>query len=147
MPIETPFAPLVFDATISAIEHEHGGAPPMSIIRTNQSWAVNIRWQTTGLATGMITGNWHLHCFLESLGPGADIDLVDPGDHIVPLTPGPSPVNYAVHFDVPAGAVGPVPAAGRLYRLVVSLTYREPGGGPGPMAGFVEGPVLQFYQP
>ena len=84
----------------------------------------------------------HLHCYLERIGPGADLDLVDPADHIIPLTPGTSPVNYFVHFDVPAGAV----AAG-LYQLVVSMTYLEPTGAPGPMAGFVEGPMLQFYTP
>ncbi len=158
MPFETPFGNL-FAGTITATVHEHDappGAPPLTIIRTDQDWAVNVSWETTGLATGMITGNWHLHCFLESIGTGADLDLIDPGpsggpsDHVIPLKPGTSPVPYFVHFDVPAGRVNipdPVPPAGRLYRLVVSLTYREPTGGPGPMAGFVEGPILQFYQP
>ncbi len=161
MKFESPFAPSVFDATITATAHEHAGAPPATIIRTDQSWAVNISWTTTGLATGMIAGFWHLHVFLESLGPGADLDLIDPGpaggpdEHIIPLTPGASPVNYFVHFDVAAGRVNiptPVPAAGRLYKVVTSVTYREPGPGgavgpPGPMAAYVEGPVLQFYQP
>ncbi|MBK8905966.1 MAG: hypothetical protein IPM53_32605 [Anaerolineaceae bacterium] len=142
MPFETPFPAPLYDVTISASAHEHAGAPPSTIIRTDQSWAVNVSWQTTGLTTGMIAGNWHLHCYLERIGPGADLDLVDPADHIIPLTPGTSPVNYFVHFDVPAGAV----AAG-LYQLVVSMTYLEPTGAPGPMAGFVEGPMLQFYTP
>ena len=152
MPFETPFG-AAFAGTITATVHEHTGpgdppAPPTTIIRTNNPWAINISWQTTGLGTGMITGNWHLHVFLESIGPGPDLDLVDlaPGDHVIPLTPGLPPVDYFVHFDVPAGRVS-APAAGRLYKLVVSLTYIESTGSPGPMAAYVEGPVLQFYNP
>jgi len=148
----------LFNGTITASVHEHDappGAPPLTIIRTDQRWALSIRWQTTGLMTGMIGGQWHLHVFLESLGPGADLDLTDtatPGvqEHLIDLNPGPSPVNYSVHFDVPAGRVNipdPVPAAGRLYKVIVSLTYRELTGAPGPVAGYVEGPILQFYQP
>jgi len=154
MPFETPFSSSNFDGTISATVHEHTGsgdqpAPPTTIIRTNNPWAVNVRWQTTGLATGMIDGEWHLHVFLESIGPGADLTLTDPPDHIIPLTPGVSPVNYAVHFDVRSmeDMNVSIPAAGRLYKMVVSLTYIEPTGSPGPMAAFVDGPVLQFYRP
>ena len=148
MPFETPFLEPVFSGTITSVQHEHGGADPQSIIRTDQSWAVNINWTTTGLATGMITGAWHLHVYLESIGPGADLDLVDTdaGQHIIPLTPGVSPINYFVHFDVPAGRV-PAPPAGSLYKLAVTLTYFDATGAPGPMAAFQEGPLLQFYIP
>jgi hypothetical protein len=109
MPFETPFPPALFAGTITAVEHEHGGVTPPSIIRTDQSWAVNVSWTTTGLATGMICGDWHLHLYLESIGPGPDLDLIDavnPG-HIIPLTPGLSPVGYFVHFDVFAGNGSP----------------------------------------
>src|SRR5690242_15875016 len=91
MSFETPFPPAIFAGTITALQHEHGGVAPATIIRTDQSWAVNVNWQTTGIATGMICGEWHLHAYLESIGPGPDLDLVDavsPG-HIIPLTPGP----------------------------------------------------------
>jgi hypothetical protein len=149
MAFETPFNPTNFSGTITATAHEHAGAPPSTIIRTDQSWAVNVSWVTTGFATGMISGLWHLHVMLESIGPGADLDLIDPADHIIPLTPGPSPVNYFAHFDVTPAQNPNVGASGGLYKLVVSLTYREPSAGnpPGPMAAFVEGPILQFYNP
>jgi hypothetical protein len=155
MPFETPFPPAVFSGTINATVHEHTGAgdppsPPITIIRSNNPWAVNVNWQTSGIANGMITGDWHLHVYLESIGPGDDLDLIDPapGDHIKPLVPGVLS-NYFVHFDVRSmqdlGVA--IPLAGRLYKLVVSLTYLEPTGSPGPMAAFVEGPTLQFYNP
>jgi hypothetical protein len=146
MPFETPFPKFLFAGTITAVQQENGGALPETIIRTNQSWAVNVSWTTTGFVTGMIAGDWHLHLYLESIGPGPDLNIIDAADHIIPLTPGPSPVNYAVRVDVPATAVT-APAAGRLYKLVATLTYLEPGGAPGPMAAFEEGPILQFYNP
>src|SRR5215212_6670152 len=145
MPFETPFPANLFAGTITAVEHEHGGVAPQTIIRTDQSWAVNVSWTTTGLATGMIAGAWHLHVYLESIGPGADLDLTDainPG-HIIPLTPGISPVNYFVHFDVLASTVT-APPAGILYKLAVTLTYFDASNAPGPMAAFEEGPLLQF---
>ena len=148
MPFETPFPPALFAGTITALQHEHGGVAPQTIIRTDQSWAVNVNWTTTGFVTGMISGNWHLHVYLESIGPGDDLDLTDainPG-HIIPLRPGLSPVNYSVHFDVLAGRVK-APPAGILYKLAVTLTYFDASGAPGPMAAFVEGPLLQFYNP
>lgn len=145
MPFETHFPPDVFSGTITAAAHEHGGAAPQSIIRTNQSWAVNVSWTNTGSATGMITGTYDLHLLLESVGPGADLDITDPAlaDHRVALTPGPSPVNYFKHVDVPAGRV---PAG--VYKLVVLIRYIEPGGTPGPMAAYEEiSPLLQFFNP
>ena len=148
MPFETPFPPAIFAGTIDAVQHEHAGVTPPSIIRTDQSWAVNVSWTTTGLATGMICGEWHLHAYLESIGPGPDLDLIDaisPG-HVIPLTPGLSPVSYFVHLDVLAGAVT-APPAGSLYKLAVTLTYFDASGAPGPMAAFEEGPILQFYNP
>jgi hypothetical protein len=148
MPFETPFSKFLFAGVVTSLQQENGGAYPETIIRTSQSWAVTVSWTTTGLATGMIAGDWHLHLFLESIGPGPDLDLIDAdsAEHIIPLTPGPSPVHYSVRVDVPATAVV-APGQGRLYKLAASLTYFEPGGAAGPMAAFEEGPILQFYDP
>ena len=148
MPFETPFPPALFAGTITALQHEHGGVTPPSIIRTDQSWAVNVSWRTTGLATSMICGEWHLHAYLESIGPGPDLDLTDavaPG-HIIPLTPGISAVDYFVYLYVLAGTVT-APPAGAIYKLAVTLTYFDASGAPGPMAAFEEGMLLQFYNP
>jgi len=143
MPFETPFPTALFAGDITASAHEHGGTAPQSVIRTDQSWAVNVSWTNTGFVTGMIAGNYDLHLLLESIGPGTDLDLTDPGDHIIALTPGSSPVPYSKHVDVNAGVV---PAG--VYKLVVLLRYLEPGGTPGPMAAYVEtSPLLQFYTP
>lgn len=148
MPFETPFPKFLFAGAITSLQQENGGAFPETIIRTTQDWSVTVSWVTTGLATGMIAGEWRLHLYLESIGPGADRNLFDDddADRIIPLAPGPSPVHYSVKVDVPAGRIT-APAAGRLYKLVATLTYIEPGGTAGPMAAFEEGPILQFYNP
>lgn len=144
MAFETPFSVAgAFAGTISASAHEHGGVAPQSVIRTDQSWAVNVSWTNTGVATPMIGGNYDLHLLLERIGPGTDLDITDPADHIIPLTPGTSPVNYFRHVDVPAGRV---PAG--VYKLVVLLRYFDLTGAFGPMAAYEEtSPLLQFYDP
>lgn len=153
MPFETPFSALpgLFDATITSFQHEIGGAAPSTIIRTDQTWHIHVSWQTTGLVTGMIGGSWHIHAYLESVGPGNDVSVVDPADHVIPLTPGVSPVNYNVVLDIPANVVGLPPGTGMndtgLYKLVVALSYIDLSNDPGPMAAFEEGPILHFYNP
>ena len=147
MPFETPFiVGGAFAGRIEASVHDQNGVAPATIIRTNEAWSIHVNWRTTGIATGMIAGTWHLHAYLESLGPGPDLDLLDFGDLNIPLRPGSSPIDYSAHLDVPAGTAT-ASHSGTLYKLVVTLTYIEPTGQPGPMAAYVEGPVLQFYNP
>jgi len=151
---ETPFAPAVFNfVDLEAVPHEHPApgvplADPTTIIRTDQSWAIQVSWKNTGLATGMIDGKWHLHVFAESLGAGPEVTLTDlPEDHIFDLNPGPSPVSYSRHFHVNAGALPVGPEGVRLYKLATSLTYIDAAGNRGPMAAYVEGPIIQIYDP
>jgi len=151
MPFESPFGvPGCFEGTISAIpahEDTPPGGPPQTIIRTDQSWHIHVSWTTTGSCTGMVGGQWHLHAVLESMGPGQELILTDPADHFIPLTPGPSPVNYSRTINIPAGRVNPGPTGTLVYKLVVTLTYVDLTGSPGPMAAYVELPMIQFYRP
>ena len=42
----------------------------------------------------MIGGTWHLHIYLETMGPGDDLELFDEdpiNEHDIPLTPGTLP--------------------------------------------------------
>lgn len=143
MPFETPFQTNVFAGTITATAREMQGVEPQTIIRTDQSWAVLVEWSNTGLATGMIGGEYDVHLLLERMGPGADLDITDPNDHRIPLKPGPAPVNYSHQVDIKAGVV---PEG--IYKLVVVLRYIEPRGTPGPMSAYVEiMPLLEFYNP
>ena len=147
MPFQTLFAPgsIFLDGTITASVHEHGNPAPTFIVKTTDSWAVNINWTNTGDLTPMVGGTYDLHLLLERMGPGPDFDLTDPflPDHRVPLTPGPAPVNYFRHVDVAANVV---PAG--VYKLVVLIRYFDLTGQPGPVAAYEEiSPLIQFYEP
>ncbi|HEX5688419.1 MAG TPA: hypothetical protein VFX76_00355 [Roseiflexaceae bacterium] len=114
------------------------------VIRTDQAWGARIQFETTGAATSWLTGTWHVGLYLESIGPGPELEL---GIQHVPLTPGANPA-YDVTLNVPAGAVGPVPDhQTRPFKLVTCVSYMMPDDTPGPMAGYIEGPILQFYNP
>ena len=149
MPFETPFG-AGFAGTISAtVLDENGVEPPTRILRADNDWAIQVDWTTTGPGTEIITGTWHLHAYLESIGPNEDDEnLLDFDVLDTPLTPGDSPVSYSARIDVPASRIGPnVSHSGSVYKLVVSMTFLTSLGTPGPMAAFVEGPTIQFYIP
>lgn len=140
MPFQTPLPPGLFDVSeITATFHEEGGVAPSTILYTDQRWHVDVHWETSGVITGWVAGNWDLHLYLESMGPGEDLDLTDPNEHIVPLTPGLSPILYDYHPDFNAGIV-----TTGVYKLVFTVRYVEASGNPGQMAGYWEGPILQF---
>ncbi len=163
MPFESSYTDLKGTITAFAVQGlgPNDVTPPTTILRADQPWRVQVEWKTTGLAAAALAGQFNVSAYLESLGPGGDLKL--------PVVPGPAPDEvsvdllsgalaiqpaptffqreYRVQVNVPAGQVPTDANRSRPYKLVVAITYSEPSGAPGPMAGFVEGPILQFYQP
>jgi hypothetical protein len=132
--------------TISGTIHEHGGVNPTTIIRTDTNWAIHLQWKLTGALVPMICGKWCVHVYLESIGPGPELKLHDAiGPHYIDLNPGGNG-EYFSHFDVLKGTVT-ADHCSTPYKLVAAVTYLTSFGKPGPMAGFVEGPIVQFYDP
>jgi hypothetical protein len=129
---------------INATVHEHGGVAPTRIIRTDNSWALNIDWEITGSAVPLICGTWHVHVRMESMGPGGELSLFDP-DCNLPLDPG-GDGKYRCHFDVPAGKVQAA-HEGTPYRIVVVLTYRNPVKRPGPLHAVYDAGIFSFFNP
>ncbi|RMF05003.1 MAG: hypothetical protein D6768_01885 [Chloroflexi bacterium] len=113
---------------------------PVTIIRTDQDWYVHLRWRLNGSLVRMIDGEWKIQVYLESIGQGPEFELSPVGGITEPVNPG-SP-NYDVRFNVSAGAV----PAGQ-YKMVATILYVAPDGLPGPMAGFYDEPLVQFYNP
>jgi hypothetical protein len=130
---------------IGAYITEVDGVDPVTIIRSDQDWKVHVHWTLSGKLNEFVCGEWCLNLFLESIGPGRELRLPDEELH-VHLKPQPYETRYWETICIPAGRV-PVDMCGTPYKLVVTVTYLTPKGEPGPMAGFVEGPVVQFYQP
>ena len=138
--------PGVFTVTnFSAIVHEHTNPKaPMTVIRADQEWAVRVRFDTSGDLSEVLTGTWHVGVFIESIGPGleAEIALLH-----TPLTPAAGTVNYSVDAIIPANSITVPDHQTMPFKLVTTVSYIQPDGKPGPMAGFLEGPIVQLYNP
>lgn len=115
---------------------------PSTVLHINQAFRINLQWDVSGRLANTIGGNWDLHAYLEHMGDGPDLDLTDPNDHLIPLQAGNLPHHYHKWFDVPAGIV----AHDGAYKLFATLTYINLAGVPDQMAGYWEGPILQFYR-
>ena len=125
------------------------GQSPTNIIRATDQFAVEVKWTTSGPLSAHLPGNWHVFAFLESIGTGPDFDFnadVSP----IPLTPGAGDINYTAKVTVPANTVKIPPGHPREampMKLVVTVTYDWGANNPGPMAGFIEMPVVLFFNP
>jgi len=143
---EVSGAPNLLNGYISADVYEIGGVSPSNIIRIDEDWRVHLEWALEGTLKSMICGTWCIHLHLESIGKGPELDLPDPGPEIqVPLNPCGNG-KYSYDFVVKAGTIKPEHCS-TPFKLVSTVVYENECGLPGPMAGFVEGSVLQFYDP
>lgn len=119
-----------------------GDYPSNNVIRTDQEWSVRLHWWLEGALRECICGYWCLNVHFESMGGGPEFSwpyepvkiALDPcGDG-----------HYKYDFKFLPGLIKPqhcsVP-----YKLVVTLQYETPCYRPGPMAGFCELPMVQFY--
>ena len=145
---QTPFEPTsgFLGGTIKAevFEGLPSGDPtdpkllPKYIISTDDAWQVKVDWTLSGILVPMIGGTWELKVHLETIGPGIDKTFPVPIAQI-PLD---GSNAYSKTLEFVKGDVG----KGE-YDLVAVLTYKDLGGGPGPLAGNVKLPMLQFYEP
>ena len=120
------------------IHEEKDPTVPSTIIRIDQPWFIHLRWRLTGSLLRMIDGTWKIQTFLESVGPGPEFELNEPG-MTLELD---GSTDYEFKFHVKAGVV-PVGS----YKMVTTIKYLAPDNLPGPMMGFYEEPVVQFYDP
>ncbi|MCA9999477.1 MAG: hypothetical protein KDE56_27125 [Anaerolineales bacterium] len=130
--------------SISAKIVDKEGVPPGNIIRADDDWAVKFHWTFKGQLASCICGEWCLHVHMESIGKGPELDLFEDHDVRVPLNPC-GDGEYWYTFEVPAGTV-PAKGCGPVYKAVATLTYRTPCDKPGPIAGFVDLGLVQFYR-
>jgi len=123
--------------------YEIGGANPTAIVRMDQDWGVNIHWDLKGSLAPFMCGEWCLHLRLESMGPGREIVLDAPKR--IPLNPC-GEGSYEFDFRVGRGKIK-AEHCSIPYKPVVTITYYTACHTPGPIAGFVELPIMQFYDP
>jgi hypothetical protein len=115
------------------------GGPPTKIIRTDQPWSIKFDWKTTGALNYVMSGTWLLRLYLEQMG-GKEIELPEPirskAERFMS-----EPCPYTCSIQVPAGCV---PEG--VYMLVAAVTMVGPTKKPGPIAGFAEFGVVQFFE-
>ena len=143
MPFEPQNIPVnVFSGVITAFAVlDPAGLQPTTIMRTTDTWHVQIAWRIDGIIANALAGTWQVRALLESIGPGFE-GQVGPTVPINLNVDPTAPRDYNVLITVPAGT----PPAGT-YKLVVVINYFELTGQPGFMAGYQEGPILQFFNP
>jgi hypothetical protein len=140
--INTPLLGGSLTGSINAYVTQPSSVNPITIIEADKDFEVHINWELSGTLTPFIAGNWRVHVFLESIGNAPELNLpVVPV--IIPLKLISGPVSYSATVVVPANTVKPVDSVP--YKLVATVTFHSVLDRPGPMAGFVEGPLLQFY--
>lgn len=126
---------------VSAKIYEKEGAKPTTIIRTDQEWGVKIYWDLKGSLAEYICGEWCVRLCLESIGKGPESNWEAPRIRLDPCGDG----KYYYDFKFKPGDIT-ADYCSTPYKPVVTVTYHTECHTPGPIAGFVELPILQFYQ-
>jgi hypothetical protein len=121
-------------------------AEPQTIIRVGSPWQVEADWEVVGplgwlFGPPWIPGNYRIEAYLESIGTAAEHNL---GAVLVPMAGLGPHGGPAFPIAVPGAGPGSVATPGP-YKLVVTLTAENAAGFRFPMAGYMEGPILQFY--
>ncbi|MCI0350155.1 MAG: hypothetical protein L0Z53_12085 [Acidobacteriales bacterium] len=142
MPFEPQnIPPNFFNGQINAFAVlDPAGLQPTTIIRTTDTWHVSISWVIAGIVADALAGAWQVSAFLESMGTGFEGQVGVTLNINLAVDPS-TPRNYNALITVPPGT----PAGA--YKLVTTVTYLTPANQPGFMAGYEEGPILQFFNP
>ncbi|RMF56379.1 MAG: hypothetical protein D6748_13675 [Calditrichaeota bacterium] len=112
------------------------GVHPTTIIRTDQEWYIKFRWNTLGPLNCLMCGNWEVQVYLEQMGKG---EFALPNSVMTePFVSKPFNYDCEIRFQP-----GKVPEG--VYRIVATIKLLGPTGIPGPVVGFAEGPLVQFY--
>ncbi len=126
--------------------------PPNNIVRTNEQWGVHIEWTMSGANRAAIeaiapNAEFRLQVFLERIGPGAEITLPVPNatENILGGAVGPAGRTYTRDLQFGAGSVPD--GTYHLTTMVQLFNAPAPAGTPQPAAGFIELPMVLFYNP
>lgn len=138
--LEATFPEPYLYGDVSAKIYEKDGANPTTIIRTDQEWGVKIYWELKGSLAQYICGEWCVRVCLESIGDGPENNW----EYRIPLDPCGNG-QYYYDFKFKPGQIS-ADYCSTPYKPVVTVTYNSVCHVPGPVAGFVELPILQFYE-
>jgi hypothetical protein len=148
MAIEFPTGPT--SATMTVKIPDNWPAPPagpQDILVATIPFDVKVAWQVPSPHNLALGGSFQLRAFVESLGPGQEMQLG--ATQIAPVVPG--QVNYNYSFTIPGGTLlgegqlyNGVPVSG-VYKIVCVLQHLNPG--PTWISGYAEENLRMFRQP
>lgn len=151
MPIDfaLPPAQLRGDIAVLTSVEADPDVDPNTVLEIDREWYLRPHWWVDGTAAYYLGGTWHLEVNVESMGPGVEKTLATID---IPTTAlGPGPITHRLEYKpvirIPSRHEDPlhsIPQDGA-YKLVVVLTYTTPFNQHGRIAGFTDGPMLQFY--
>jgi hypothetical protein len=144
MPIEFPGVLPGIRSELTAVVLDTGQAPETVIKRTDP-WQVETKLHLEGGATRFMGGKFKVSSYLESIGSHFEGQV---GETKEMALNGSDPQDLTVAIEVPkATEMSEQPKAGA-YKLTTVVTYvRMDGVTPDEIAGFVDGPVVQLYDP
>ena len=122
------------------------GCAPANVIKVGEhgtDFYVLLKWTLRGSLVRMIAGTWCVNVSFESIGPGEEFEYPEYAE--IPFEACRQQVYYH-QILVPKDRVSDK-HCGTPYKLVATLTYKDPCGVPGPIAGFVELGTVLFYNP
>lgn len=128
---------------IKATVFEVGGVSPVTAIRTDQDWYVDIEWFIEGSLVRHLCGDWRVAIALESIGPGEEYQFPKPAA-VVKMDPCGTGI-YQHRINVKAGEVA-ADEDGTTYILSVNVGSKDPCGHAGHISAWCTGLHLNFYQ-
>jgi len=124
---------------------EVGNRGTSNIIATEQDWSIQLKWILPD--NELISGNWQVKAYLESMGPGNGVDDNEYAFPGISLPIIPNKNSYSDELNFNAGDIAP-----GIYWLVVTITsenaMKQQTGKLVPvyLTGFAEKSMLQFYK-
>jgi len=119
--------------------------PPANIIRADREWGINLCWCWFGNLVPFICGEWCVKFHFESMGAGEEFDLPRPKECLIKIPVDPCKNCYETTYWVSAGTIRPE-HCGTPYKVIATVQYLSHcKGKPGPITGFVEFPLIEFY--
>lgn len=140
--IQSPFPGL--DGSLNSYALVDPSNPvPVTTLPVNTAWMVRLEWEVRGPLVALLTGNWNVGVYLESLAgefEGAVGNLVVPVESGLLFRGSQLQRTYQVDIPIPRGT----PPQGT-YKLTATITHQVREGEASAIAGFQEGAILQFF--
>jgi hypothetical protein len=155
MAIDFPNSLPTVSGAITAFAYQDPDSDANTVLEIDRAWTLEVKWRVVGAGAHHLAGGpWHLMIKIESIGEGDEktmINLTKPGTEY-DTGSDPSNLFYTQKITIPARnphgdpwMKGCVNQPG-VYRLLVVLTHSDGVFKvPDRVAGFLEGPLLQFY--